>query len=78
MLADNVGRGSVHQIPVIYELRVFQVEVEDRPAIFAFVLGIGLMLGGIALRWYSARILGKYFTFDVTTQGRSFSGMFQH
>lgn len=40
-----------------------------RGRIFAFVLGIGLMLGGIALRWYSARILGKYFTFDVTTQG---------
>jgi protein-S-isoprenylcysteine O-methyltransferase len=23
------------------------------------------MLAGIALRWYSARVLGKYFTFDV-------------
>lgn len=38
----------------------------ERPA--AFVLGIGLMLAGTAFRWYSARILGKYFTFDVATQ----------
>jgi len=31
---------------------------------FCFV-GIGLMLLGIALRWYSVAVLGKYFTFDV-------------
>jgi protein-S-isoprenylcysteine O-methyltransferase Ste14 len=30
-----------------------------------FLAGICLMLAGIALRWYSARVLGKYFTFDV-------------
>src|SRR5260370_28811837 len=30
-----------------------------------FFVGICLMLLGIALRWYSAAILGKYFTFDV-------------
>ena len=34
-----------------------------------FFVGIGLMLLGIALRWYSARILGKYFTFDVAIHG---------
>jgi protein-S-isoprenylcysteine O-methyltransferase Ste14 len=34
-----------------------------RMEIFAF--GICLMLLGIALRWYSAAVLGKYFTFDV-------------
>jgi protein-S-isoprenylcysteine O-methyltransferase len=33
-----------------------------------FFLGICLMLLGIALRWYSVRILGKYFTFDVAIQ----------
>src|SRR5216684_2924059 len=33
-----------------------------------FFVGIGLMLLGIALRWYSAAILGKYFTFDVAIQ----------
>lgn len=33
-----------------------------------FFIGIGLMLLGIALRWYSAQILGKYFTFDVAIQ----------
>ncbi len=30
-----------------------------------FLVGLGLMLAGIALRWYSASLLGKYFTFDV-------------
>jgi protein-S-isoprenylcysteine O-methyltransferase Ste14 len=30
-----------------------------------FFVGIGLMLLGIALRWYSVAVLGKYFTFDV-------------
>lgn len=33
-----------------------------------FAIGISTMLLGIALRWYSAGILGKYFTFDVTIQ----------
>jgi protein-S-isoprenylcysteine O-methyltransferase Ste14 len=27
------------------------------------------MLMGVALRWYSAAVLGKYFTFDVAIQG---------
>jgi protein-S-isoprenylcysteine O-methyltransferase len=30
-----------------------------------FWVGIGLMLMGTAFRWYSARVLGKFFTFDV-------------
>jgi protein-S-isoprenylcysteine O-methyltransferase Ste14 len=30
-----------------------------------FFAGICLMLAGIALRWYSVKVLGKYFTFDV-------------
>lgn len=30
-----------------------------------FFVGICLMLLGIALRWYSVAVLGKYFTFDV-------------
>jgi len=33
-----------------------------------FFVGICLMLLGIALRWYSAATLGKYFTFDVAIQ----------
>jgi protein-S-isoprenylcysteine O-methyltransferase Ste14 len=33
-----------------------------------FFIGTCLMLLGIALRWYSASILGKYFTFDVAIQ----------
>jgi len=33
-----------------------------------FFVGIFAMLAGIVLRWYSASILGKYFTFDVAIQ----------
>ena len=33
-----------------------------------FTLGVCVMLLGIALRWYSAAVLGKYFTFDVAIQ----------
>src|SRR5712691_6276932 len=33
-----------------------------------FFVGICLMLLGIVLRWYSAAVLGKYFTFDVAIQ----------
>jgi protein-S-isoprenylcysteine O-methyltransferase Ste14 len=38
----------------------------DRAAIF--FVGICFMLLGTALRWYSAAVLGKYFTFDVAVQ----------
>ena len=34
-----------------------------------FFAGICLMLLGIVLRWYSAGILGEYFTFDIATRG---------
>ena len=33
-----------------------------------FFVSISLMLAGIALRWYSINVLGKYFTFDVAIQ----------
>src|SRR5580700_2839759 len=33
-----------------------------------FFVGIGLMFLGNVLRWYSAAVLGKYFTFDVAIQ----------
>jgi protein-S-isoprenylcysteine O-methyltransferase len=33
-----------------------------------FTVGIGLMLAGIAFRWYCVEVLGKYFTFDVTVK----------
>jgi protein-S-isoprenylcysteine O-methyltransferase Ste14 len=32
-----------------------------------FFAGLGLMVSGTAFRWYSASLLGKYFTFDVAT-----------
>jgi protein-S-isoprenylcysteine O-methyltransferase Ste14 len=34
-----------------------------------FFAGITVMLFGVALRWYSAGILGKYFTFDIAIHG---------
>jgi len=34
-----------------------------------FLVGIFCMLMGVALRWYSATVLGTYFTFDVAIQG---------
>jgi protein-S-isoprenylcysteine O-methyltransferase Ste14 len=33
-----------------------------------FFVGVCLMLSGTAFRWYSARVLGEYFTFDVAIQ----------
>ena len=33
-----------------------------------FFLGISLMLGGIAFRWYAMSVLGRFFTFDVAVQ----------
>jgi protein-S-isoprenylcysteine O-methyltransferase Ste14 len=33
-----------------------------------FIVGVCLMLVGTAFRWYSAALLGKYFTFDVAIQ----------
>src|SRR5271154_6535209 len=33
-----------------------------------FLVGISFMFVGIALRWYSAAVLGKYFTFDIAIQ----------
>jgi protein-S-isoprenylcysteine O-methyltransferase len=38
----------------------------ERAAIFW--IGIGLMLIGTAFRWYSAAVLGKYFTFNIAIQ----------
>jgi protein-S-isoprenylcysteine O-methyltransferase len=34
-----------------------------------FLVGICFVLTGVTLRWYSAAVLGKYFTFDVAIQG---------
>jgi len=33
-----------------------------------FFLGIGLMLAGVAFRWWAIAILGRFFTFDVAVQ----------
>ena len=36
-----------------------------RPLLY---LGLGLMLAGLALRWYSIRVLGRWFTYSVATR----------
>jgi protein-S-isoprenylcysteine O-methyltransferase Ste14 len=41
----------------------------SRKRILWFFGGICLMLAGTAFRWYSASVLGKYFTFDVAVHG---------
>ena len=35
---------------------------------WVFFSGIGLMLAGVALRWWAIATLGKFFTFDVAIQ----------
>jgi protein-S-isoprenylcysteine O-methyltransferase len=35
---------------------------------FVFFLGLGLMLAGVAFRWYAMAVLGRFFTFDVAIQ----------
>jgi protein-S-isoprenylcysteine O-methyltransferase Ste14 len=30
-----------------------------------FFIGLGLMLGGVAFRWYAMSVLGRFFTFEV-------------
>ena len=35
----------------------------NRPLIF--FVGVALMLGGVAFRWYAISVLGRFFTFEV-------------
>src|SRR5258708_5447235 len=69
-------RGSLRLIAVLWalgmalivflSLRLPQAAILGK-RISIFFLGIGLMVAGAAFRWYSASLLGKYFTFDVAT-----------
>jgi protein-S-isoprenylcysteine O-methyltransferase Ste14 len=70
-------RGSLNLIVVLWWLGIAlgfslsvllpQAEIVWKRS-FLFSVGICLMLLGTALRWYSAAVLGKYFTFDVAIQ----------
>lgn len=60
ILAVNVGIAS--GFFAAFRLQRFSVDAHWE-AVFA--LGIAVWLGGIALRLYSIRILGRYFTYDV-------------
>jgi len=42
-------------------------DIPRYPVLF-FVVGIALMLTGVAFRWYSVAVLGKYFSFDLAIQ----------
>jgi protein-S-isoprenylcysteine O-methyltransferase Ste14 len=74
--ANAQDRGSLQFVSLLWaigiilnaflSLRLPQARIHaNRTAVFSF--GIGLMLFGTAFRWYSASLLGKYFTFDVAT-----------
>ena len=67
-------RGSFHFLVILYwtattsafTLSYFLPQAAilwNRPVVF--FLGIVLMLGGIAFRWYAMSLLGRFFTFDV-------------
>jgi protein-S-isoprenylcysteine O-methyltransferase Ste14 len=74
--SDPHDRGSLKLISILWVigiildvflfLRLPQARIHADPGVLLFV-GIGLMLFGTAFRWYSASLLGKYFTFDVAT-----------
>ena len=53
-------------IALDFSLSLFlpQAAISWQPTLL-FIAGICLMLLGVALRWYSVSVLGKYFTFDV-------------
>jgi protein-S-isoprenylcysteine O-methyltransferase Ste14 len=72
--ADVRDQGSLHLISVLWWIGIamgFMLSLLlPQTAILwkrtpIFFVGISLMLSGIAIRWYSAAVLGKYFTFDV-------------
>jgi protein-S-isoprenylcysteine O-methyltransferase Ste14 len=70
-------RGSLTLIAILWwtgialdfslSLLVPQAAFSSNRAPFFFA-GVALMLLGLTLRWYSAAVLGKYFTFDVAIQ----------
>jgi protein-S-isoprenylcysteine O-methyltransferase Ste14 len=74
--APGQDRGSLRLISLLWvfgiALNIFLSFQLPRAAILGkriaiFFAGITLMFTGIAFRWYSASLLGKYFTFDVAT-----------
>jgi protein-S-isoprenylcysteine O-methyltransferase len=76
---SSIGRdrGSLHLIAFLWwiaiaadvflSLVLLQASVVYARTAF-FIAGVCLMLAGTAFRWYSAAVLGKYFTFDVSIQ----------
>jgi protein-S-isoprenylcysteine O-methyltransferase Ste14 len=74
--ANARDRGSLYLIVALWwagiaadfslSLLVPQAAITWQRVAFFFA-GIFLMILGTAFRWYCVRVLGKYFTFDVTT-----------
>jgi protein-S-isoprenylcysteine O-methyltransferase Ste14 len=56
--------GIVLDVSLSFSLPHAAIHVER---VLLFFAGVGLIVGGVAFRWYSASLLGKYFTFDVAT-----------
>jgi protein-S-isoprenylcysteine O-methyltransferase Ste14 len=76
--SQPADRGSLRLIAILWLVGIFAgVAVSlllpqagiHRERTRVFFGGICLMIAGAAFRWYSARLLGRYFTFDVATQG---------
>lgn len=72
--ATNTDRGSLMAVRVAAIAGALLAASVARISATAFVYGpalmvssIGLMWAGIALRWWSFRTLGRYFTFQVMT-----------
>ena len=77
-LSHARDRGSLNLIVILWSIGITMAVLLSlflpkaamswkRPAVF--LAGICFMLMGVTLRWYSAAVLGKYFTFDVAIQG---------
>jgi protein-S-isoprenylcysteine O-methyltransferase Ste14 len=71
----HLDKGSLNVIAVLWCAGIGLDFIATRfirsasiPGNAAFFIGVSLMLSGIVFRWYSASVLGKYFTFDVTVQ----------
>jgi protein-S-isoprenylcysteine O-methyltransferase Ste14 len=57
--------GIFASINIAFAFQAFAIPLH-RTLLFA--IGIFLMLAGVAFRWYSIRVLGKYFTRQVSVQ----------
>jgi protein-S-isoprenylcysteine O-methyltransferase Ste14 len=65
LLISSIWLGVAIGIAVAFAVPGAAFTTGRRPLLY---LGIALMLAGLALRWYSIRVLGKSFTYTVATR----------